>query len=184
LEGSPSSAANFDWVVRTFGDGLTPARAAIEAASAERSRLLFVPHVPTGAGAFIGLSSAHQRGHLIRAVMEGVVFAHRVHLEKLRSSTGRIKRVTLSGGATASPFWCQLFADGLGCKVEVPRGDQLGALGAAICAGVGAGLWPDIPSAQRAMVPGKRVFFPDLNLHAALSRDYARYRRTLASLIP
>lgn len=182
LEGSPSSAANFDWIVRTLGGGLTPARAATEAASTDRSRLLFIPQVPTGAGAFIELSSAHQRGHLIRAVMEGVVFAHRAHLVKLRTSTGRIKRVTLSGGAAASPFWCQLFADGLGCKVEVPRGDQLGALGAAICAGVGAGLWPNIASAQKAMVPGKRVFSPDPELHSALSRDYARYRRLLASL--
>jgi L-xylulokinase len=184
LEGSPCSAANFDWVVRTVGDGLTPTRAVIEAASAGRSGLLFIPHVPTGAGAFVRLSSAHQRGHLIRAVMEGVVFAHRAHLEKLQASIGRIKRVTLSGGAAASRFWCQLFADGLGCKVEVPRGDQLGALGAAICAGVGAGLWPDIPAAQKAMVPGKRVFSPNLNQHAALRRDYARYRRQIRLLVP
>lgn len=184
LEGSPASAANFDWAVRTFGDGLRAAQAAAEAASAPRSGLLFVPHVPTGQGAFLGLSSDHQRGHLFRAVMEGVIFAHRAHLEKLRAGTGWIERVTLSGGAAASPFWCQLFADGLGCKVEVPRGDQLGALGAAICAGVGAGLWPDIPAAQKAMGPGKRVFSPNRQQHAALSHDYARYRRHVCSLTP
>lgn len=184
VEGSPSSASNFDWAVRTFGGGATPAQAAAEAARAERTSLLFFPQVPIGRGAFLGLGSMHDRGALFRAVMEGVVFAHRTHLEKLQASTGRIERVTLSGGAAASAFWCQLFADGLGCEVEVPRGDQLGALGAAICAGVGAGIWPDLPAAQKAMVPGKRVFSPDRRAHVALDRDYARYRRLLHSVAP
>lgn len=177
LEGSPSSVANFDWARRCLGGSLSAAQAAAEAARAPRSDLLFFPQVPTGGGAFAGLGAAHGRGELFRAVMEGIVFAHRVHLDRLCASAGQRRCVTLAGGATRSPFWCQLFADGLGCHVDVPRGEQLGALGAAICAGVGAGLWPSLGAAQRALVPRKRTFRPDRRRHADLSRDYGRFCR-------
>ena len=92
--------------------------------------------------------------------------------------------MTLAGGAARSRFWCQLFADGLGCPVDVPRGTQLGALGAAICAGVGAGLWPSVLAAQNALVPQKRIFSPNVARHAALSRDYRRHRQHFLSLAP
>ncbi len=152
LEGSPSSAANFAWAVSTFGAGLSSAQASAEAARAVRSGLWFIPQVPTGQGAFLGLSSSHARGDLFRAVMEGVAFAHRAHIEELQKSTGRLRRVVVCGGAAASPFWCQLFADVLGCKVDVPLGREIGALGAAIMAGVGAAVWPSLPAAQAATV--------------------------------
>mgnify|MGYP001549350758 CR=1 FL=1 len=182
LEGSPSSLANFDWARRTLG-GLGAAAATAVAARAPRSDLLFIPQVPTGRGAFVGLSPAHDRGALLRAVMEGIVFAHRAHVDRLLASVGRLQRVTLAGGAARSRFWCQLFADGLGCPVDVPRGPQLGALGAAICAGVGAGLWPSVPAAQNALVPQKRIFTPDAARHAALSRDYERYQQQIQTLL-
>lgn len=182
LEGSPSSAANLDWARRTLG-GLAAAAAATEAARAPRSSLLFFPQVPAGRGAFAGLDITHGRGALFRAVMEGIVFAHRAHLDRLRASVGRVPRVTLAGGAARSPFWCQLFADGLGCIVDVPRGEQLGALGAALCAGVGAGFWPSVPAAQQALVPGQRTFAPDAVQHAALSRDYERYQQQIQTLL-
>lgn len=178
LEGSPSSVANFDWARRTLAGGLDAAQAAAEAARAPRTRLLFFPHVPTGNGAFVGLDAAHDRGALLRAVMEGVVFAHRTHLGRLRASVGRVRRLTLGGGAARSRFWCQLFADALGRPVEVPRGEQPGALGAALCAGVGAGLWPSLLAAQRSLVSRPRIYRPDPSRHAELARDYARYRRT------
>ena len=177
VEGSPNSAANFEWVLRLFGtDAATASRTASRSPATD---LLFLPHVPAGRGAFVGLGPEHGRADLFRAVMEGVVFAHRDHVEKLATSLGRIRRVTLCGGAARSPFWCQLFADGLGCPVDVPRGEQLGALGAALCAGVGAGRWSSLVSAQRALVPRVRAYSPDPKRHASLDRAYTRYRRSL-----
>lgn len=182
VEGSPSSMANFDWACRTFGGGLSAEQAVAKASRSERSDLLFFPEIPTGRGAFIDLGPAHGRGEILRAVMEGIVFAHRAHLEKLPASTSRRRRVTLAGGAARSPFWCQLFADGLGLTVDVPRGVQLGALGAAICAGLGIGLWPSVSTAQKALVPKKCTYRPNSKQHAALNRDYARYRRYAQTL--
>ena len=182
VEGSPSSMSNFDWACRTFGVGLTVEQAVAEAARSERSDLLFFPEIPTGHGAFTNLTASHGRGEMLRAVMEGIVFAHRAHLEKLPVNTSSKRRVTLAGGAARSPFWCQLFADGLGLTVDVPRGVQLGALGAAICAGIGVGLWPSVSAAQKALVPKKRSYRPHAKPHAALNRDYARYRRYAKTL--
>jgi len=181
VEGSPNSAANFEWVLRLFGtDAATASRMASRRPATD---LLFLPHVPAGRGAFVGLGPEHGRADLFRAVMEGVVFAHRDHVEKLATSLGRIRRVTLCGGAARSPFWCQLFADGLGCPVDVPRGEQLGALGAALCAGVGAGRWNSLASAQRALVPRAQAYSPDPKRHAALDRAYSRYRSSLNQLL-
>ena len=100
----------------------------------------------------------------------------------MAATIGRIRRVTLAGGASRSPFWCQLFADGLGVPVDVPRGGQPGALGAALCAGVGAGLWPSVAEAQRALVPSRRSYLSDPTRHVELAEDYARYRRHAAFL--
>lgn len=182
VEGSPGSMANFDWACRAFGGRLGAAQAVTEAARAESSDLLFFPHVPADGGAFLGLGAAHGRPEMLRAVMEGIVFAHRTHLEKLPAGGNRRRRVTLAGGAARSRFWCQLFADGLGLPIDVPRGDQLGALGAAICAGTGIGLWSSVRAAQRALVPKKLTYLPRFQPHAALNRNYARYRRLVRSL--
>ncbi|MBL9208354.1 MAG: carbohydrate kinase [Opitutaceae bacterium] len=181
VEGSPNSAANFEWVLSLFGsDATTASRAASRRPATD---LLFIPHVPAGRGAFVGLRPEHGSADLFRAVMEGVVFAHRDHVAKLATSMGKVRRVTLCGGAARSPFWCQLFADGLGCPVDVPRGEQLGAWGAALCAGVGLGRWTSVVSAQRAMVPRLRTYSPDSHVRAVLDRAYKRYGCSLDLLL-
>ncbi|HVU24125.1 MAG TPA: FGGY-family carbohydrate kinase, partial [Opitutus sp.] len=181
LEGSPGSAGNLDWTLRAFGYRGGVQRAADEAARARPSELIFLPEVAGGRGTFVGLGPAHGRGELFRAVMEGVVLGHRRHLEVLGRSTGPARRVVLAGGVARSPFWRQLFADGLGCRVDVPRGRQLGALGAAICAGVGAGFWPSIAAAQRAMVHIAATHRPNRARRAALDRAYRRAVRLSAA---
>ena len=174
LEGSPTSAANLDWAVRAFGGG-DAARALRRAARTPRTRALFVPRVPTGAGAWIGIDAGHGRGELLRTVIEGVVFGHRAHVEQLIGRGRAPRRVRLSGGIARSDFGAQLFADVLGCTVEVPAGEEIGALGAALCAGVGAGVWPDLRAAQAATVRIDRIFAPDSGRKAELLSDYRRF---------
>jgi L-xylulokinase len=181
LEGSPTSSANLDWVVRLLGfDGVAGALRCAE--SVARSGLLFVPRVPTGGGAFAELDAAHGRGDVVRAVVEGVAFAHRAQVERLLSPTAAPRRVCLTGGLARSAFVSQTFADVLGCPVEVPAGGELGALGAALCAGVGLGVWPTLREAQRATVRIAATFRPDPRRRAEFQRDYLRYRALVASL--
>jgi len=181
LEGSPSSAANLDWVAGLLGfDGV--ADALRRAASVARSGLLFVPRVPTGHGAFAGLDAVHGRGDLVRAVVEGVAFAHRVHVERLLGGSGAPRRVCLTGGMARSALVAQVFADVLGCRVEVPAVGEAGALGAALCAGVGLGIWPTLREAQRATVRMAARFRPDPRRRAELQRDFLRFRAVAALL--
>ena len=176
LEGSPASAANLDWAGRICGGG-NVASVLRRAERAPRTRLLFVPRVPTGEGEFHGLDSAQGRGELLRAVVEGIVFAHRAHFEKLLGRGIAPRCVRLSGGMARSAFAAQLFADVLGCTVEVPAGEEIGALGAALCAGVGAGLWPSLRAAQRATVRVGRTFRPRPAEHANFNLAFARFLR-------
>lgn len=185
LEGSPSSTGNFDWAVRVLGGGGAPGKAAAAAArAAAGGDLLFVPHVPAGGGAWAGLALGHGRPELLRAVMEGIVFAHRAHLEALAVTTGPVRRVTLTGGATRSGFWCQLFADGLGCPVDVPAVAEPGAWGAALCAGIGAGLWRSWESAQRSAAGAGRRYHPQPAGRAAMERNWIRYQRLIEHVSP
>ncbi|MSU72679.1 MAG: carbohydrate kinase [Opitutus sp.] len=178
LEGSPTSAANFDWATRAlFGRHAFSRAAALAERAAPGGDLLFIPRVSEGLGAFLGLAASHTRAELLRAVMTGVVFAHRWHVEKLYAAGVRCRTLRLTGGATRSRFWCQLFADAFGRPVEVPRGEETGALGAALCAGVGAGFWPSLRAAQRDTVAVARVFRPRRSANLALERDYARFRK-------
>ena len=183
LEGSPTSAANLDWAVRAFGGGDT-ARALRLAERSPRTRALFVPRVPTGAGSWIGIDARHGRGELLRAVIEGVAFGHRAHVEQLRGRGRAPRRVRLAGGIARSNFGAQLFADVLGCAVEVPAGEEIGALGAALCAGVGAGVWPSLRAAQSEAVRVSRTFRARAEAHAALSRDFARFLPLWSRSIP
>jgi L-xylulokinase len=83
-----------------------------------------------------------------------------------------------------SPFWCQVFADGLGRRVEIPRSRQLGALGAAICAGVGARIWPSIAAAQRNMTQTASLYEPDAARQEALTQAYERCQRLAEQIYP
>lgn len=184
IEGSPTSATNFDWAVRTFGLKEEFNRAANLARRAPSGGAIFLPHLAMGSGAFFGLSASHDRGALLRSVMEGIVFGHRAHLERLADLTVPITRVVLGGGAARSRFWCQLFADGLQCAVDVPRDSEIGARGAALCAALGLGLWPDLGSAQRDFLPRTTHFLPGPD-RDALEVSFSRYRLHLeASLQP
>lgn len=183
LEGSPTSAANLDWALGVLGAG-SPQRALQRAGRTPRSRALFVPRAPTGGAAWLSVGSTQDRWALLRAVVEGVVFAHRVHVEQLVGRRPAPVRVRLAGGIARSDFVGQLFADVLGCVVEVPAGNEIGALGAALCAGVGLGIWPTLSAAQSATVRVARVFRPRPDEHVELTRDFLRFQQSWHSSFP
>lgn len=120
--------------------------------------IIFLPYIfgsnynPQAKATLIGMDSHHTRAHIIRAVFEGIVFCHMVHLEKLLANRETTKAVRLSGGAANSMIWAQIFADVFKLPVEIIDTEELGALGCAMVATVATGEYRDLTEAALNMV--------------------------------
>ncbi len=113
------------------------------------------PHLdPLARGAWVGLTSRHGLGHMARAVMEGVVFALRDGLEIMRGLGVPVEQIRATGGGGKSPLWLQLQADIYGAPVQTLAAEEGPAYGAALLAGVGAGVFADV---GQAVAQGVRV---------------------------
>ena len=117
---------------------------------------------------FNGLASWHGEGHLLRSLFEGVVFEHRRHIEVLREAGATLDEATLSGGGARSQLWPQMFADCLGVPIRVADAEETGALGAALGAGIGVGLFDDYEDAVSCMTRIRRRFEPNAGIEAPL----------------
>lgn len=134
-----------------------------------------------GAG-FLGLKSYHTHAHILRSVMEGVVFEHLQQIDRLMLHSRSVERISICGGAAQSQVWMQIFADALGKPVNVTKTAEVGALGAAIVAAVGCGDFPDLPSAVQAMKSQVRLADPS-DLHgAAIKSRFQRFQKAKAAL--
>jgi xylulokinase len=127
-------------------------------------------------GAFLGLSLAHTRAHLTRAVLEGIAFALRDSLSILQSLGLSPGELLLTGGGARSPFLRSLQADVFGIPVTTVDREEGPAYGAALLAGVGAGAFADLATATRATLHRKPAQGPDLVMHRAYDAPYARFR--------
>lgn len=199
LEGSPTSASNLEWFTTYFmgeerrlqcENGARSlydcASDMVQSADPGESNVVFLPFL-YGSNAdvhakacFIGLAGWHTKAHALRALYEGVVFAHRVHIEKLFAHSTAPRTIRIAGGAARSAVWLQMFADVLQMPVETVEGEELSAIGAAIAAGVGAGCFKDFD--ERRMVRVSRVFTPDPANRAVYDRKFALYKDTIAAL--
>ena len=197
IEGSPSSASSFEWFVEAFlragGDEQAAtaydlANKAVDATAADDPPVYFLPFL-NGAfddlrarGSLVGFSTWHGLGHAVRAVFEGVAFEHRRHLERLLAICARPERARFAGGPVRSPAWCEIFAGALQLKLEVPRGAEFAARGAAILAATACGMCSDIESAVRSMTSLSHTIEPSHRLTALLDRRFAEYNRLNAAL--
>ena len=119
----------------------------------------------------------------MRAILEGIVFNHRTHVDALRRRVP-LRRARLAGGSARSGRVAQLFADTLGMPVETVDAEEVSALGAALCAGVACGLYPDLASAVAASITVTQGWQPDGGTTAALDARFARYRETIEAMTP
>ena len=111
------------------------------------------PHLDADCrGMFFGLSAMHQRRDLLRAVMEGVTYALNDCMSILRGMGVAPETMLACGGGGKSPLWRQMLADVMNCPVATTVNTEGPALGVAILAGVGAGLYSSVPEACRAMI--------------------------------
>ncbi len=123
--------------------------------------LLFAPYLsgerhphtdPRIRGAFVGLTLRHGRGHLVRAVLEGVAFGLRDMLDQLRATGAPVTSARMSGGGTRSDTWRGILADVLDVPLMGVATAEGAAFGAAVLAATGAGWYPDVAAASAAMV--------------------------------
>jgi L-xylulokinase len=199
VESSATSAGNLEWFLSALEALAGPPAggrealyrridAGVEEIPPGAEGVAFLPfihraHLAPGVdAAFVGLRAEHGPFHVIRAILEGVAYAHRAHLEILASGGLSRERAVLSGGAASSPAWCRIFADVLDRPVETSDASQAGARGIAVAAAVGTGQHRSYAEAMAAMVRPGRRFTPDPD-RAAKHRDcYARFRDVAARL--
>jgi len=127
-------------------------------------------------GAFLGLSLAHTRAHLTRAVLEGVGFALRDSLSILQALGLSPAALMLTGGGARSPFIRRLLADIFGVPVTTVNREEGPAYGAALLAAVGAGAVPDLGVAVARTLTRAPLLHPDPRAQADYERLYARFR--------
>jgi xylulokinase len=142
----------------------------------------FLPHFsgstaprvePASLGSYAGMSNDVTRGDIIRATVEGLTYKTREMLEAMvADSVETVKGMKATGGATKNRFWMQAKADILGLPVEIPELYEATPLGAAMLAGIGAGLYQDEEDAIRAVYRSGAVFEPDMKKHEQYSDYY------------
>ena len=136
-------------------------------------------------GVFYGLTLAHTRDHMTRAILEGSAFALRDILEAMKSSGLGVRRLTIVGGGAKGPLWRQIKADVTGLPVRVPESVETTATGAAILAAVGSGVHAGVADAVDAFVsfrPDEHE--PDPAAREAYDEAYRRYRELYFALAP
>jgi len=191
-----SAAGSLEW----FRSALAPAEgfdalvAEAEGVPAGSEGLLFLPYLsgertpypdPLARGAFVGLTVRHGRGHLTRAVLEGVAFSMRDCFALLQQSgLGRIQEVRVAGGGAKSRLWRRIVASVLDVELVTVNSHEGAAYGAALLAAVGAGAFPSVESACDAAIEVTDRDPPEPVWSKAYAAPYERYRELYPALKP
>src|SRR5215472_16541884 len=136
------------------------------------------PHLdPTARGVLAGLTASHTRGHVIRAILEGVAFSLRDTFTIFSEMKVPVKTIVLGGGGARSALWRQIQADVYGQEVQILEVEEGAAYGAAILAGVGAAFWPSVDEACASILRVRDRVSPQAAGAAVMDASYAAYRR-------
>ncbi|GHV85246.1 carbohydrate kinase [Spirochaetia bacterium] len=200
LEGSATGAINLEWFVEHFMEadkaaakqaGKSVYALCDEAAASVNpgaSNIIFLPFLYgsnvnfKATGTLLGMEGSHTRSEVIRAFFEGICFTHRYHIEKMAAYGSVPEIVRMAGGAAKSAVWRQMFADVLQKSIEITAATELGTLGAAMCAAVLAGIYPDLHHAAKAMVQVSGRTDPTTGQFDVYTRKYGNYKRALKAL--
>ncbi len=189
-----SAAGSLRWYRDTVapGVGFDELLAPAAAVAPGSEGLLFLPYLtgertphpdPLARGAFAGLTVRHTQAHLTRSVLEGVAFGLRDGFELMKGAgLTDIKQVRVSGGGAKSPLWRQILADVLNAELVTVNTTEGAAYGAALLAGVGAGVWPSVDAAAAACVQLTGSTRPQTEGVARYEKVYALYRQLYPAL--
>jgi xylulokinase len=181
------------WFRDTFGVGANDARDPYERLTDEAAAvppgsdgLLWAPYLmgertphldPNTRAALIGLTASHKRGHVVRAILEGVAFSLKDSFTLFAEMGVPVRRIRLGGGGARSALWRQIQADVYGHEVEILEAEEGAAYGAAILAGVGAGMWSSVDTACDAVVKVAHRVLPQPAAVERMNAGYVAYRR-------
>ena len=188
-----SAGLSLRWFRDQFGSGADDGRDPYERLAAEAALippgsdgLLWAPYLmgertphldPNARGALIGLTASHTRGHIIRAILEGVAFSLKDSFTLFKEMGVPVRKIRLGGGGARSGLWRQIQADIYGYEVETVEAEEGAAYGAAILAGVGAGRWPSVDAACTAMIRTDQRIPPQPGVTEFMQERYAAYCR-------
>ena len=190
-----SAAGSLRWFRDTLAPGVAFGDLAKSAAEvpAGSDGLLFLPYLtgersphpdPLARGAFVGLTVAHDRRHMTRAVLEGVAFGLRDGLDLMTQAGMRApSEIRASGGGTASPLWRQILADVLEVEIATVNTTEGAAYGAGILATLGAGWFRSVDAACEALVLATRAATPGPDA-PRYAEAHAIYRELYPALAP
>ena len=184
----------FRWLRDTLGqtsyEAMTAAAVSVPVGA---EGLLFLPYLtgertphldPLARGAFVGLTSRHTAAHLIRAVMEGVVYSLRDGVEIMRGLGVPLEQIRATGGGGRSALWRQMQADIYGAEVVTLKAEEGPAYGAALLAGVGTGLFGSVSAAVKACVAVAERTEPEQANRLRYAEAYAIYHGLYGALRP
>lgn len=141
------------------------------------------PHCdPNIRAALVGLAANHGRGHVVRAVLEGVAFSLRDTFTIFSELAVPVERIVVGGGGARSALWREIQANVYGRAVETIAAEEGAAYGAAILAGVGARVWGTVDEAVDATVRRGGTTRPQADAVAVMNDRYAHYRRMYPAL--
>ena len=184
-----SAAGSAAWLRGVLAAGLAELEAEAGQSPPGGEGLLFAPYLagertphpdPDARGAFVGLSVRHDRGALWRAMLEGVAYGLRDSLELLRELGARPDSGRVSGGGARSELWLRILASVLGLPLETTESEEGSAFGAALLAGVRAGVFSDADDAVARRVRVRRRIEPEWDY----DDGYRRFRRLYPTLRP
>lgn len=141
------------------------------------------PHLdPNCRGTFFGLSAMHTKQHLLRAVMEGVVYSQRDSVEVLKAMGVKISDMLACGGGGTSPLWRQMLSDVFACPVKTVVSKEGPALGVAILAGVGTGVFSSVEEGCNALIKTNEPQNPIAENSAQYEKFYKLYTELYPAL--
>ncbi len=189
-----SAAGSLQWYRDTLAPDMSFDDLVKEAESAPAGceGLLFLPYLsgertpypdPLARGAFIGLTLRHSRAHMTRAVLEGVAFGLKDSFTLIQNAgLGKISQVRASGGGTKGALWRQILASVLEAELVTVNTSEGAAFGAALLAGVGAGVWTDVATACRETVRVTGQTLPDDEQIKIYRKMYPLYQELYPAL--
>ncbi len=191
----PTAGLLYRWFRETLGGGLSfddlNREAAAIAPGAEG--LVILPHLngafspdsnPNARGVFHGISLAHTRGHFARAILESIAFMLRDQIAMLESMDVAVQQIGSLGGGAHSKLWLQIKADILKRDVVTFDTADVTALGVAMLAATGAGVYSDLDQAAAGMVRFDQRFRPHPERAAVYDRVFQRYRKLNRIILP
>ncbi len=197
MDASPTSAVNYEWFLKSVIEKMhdqnmdrtqlyKKADMGIQKILKKKSQLLYFPFiyrsklVGNTMGSFTGINASDDVFDMIYAIYQGVAFAHLMHIGNLKKGNVYRNRAVLSGGASNSDLWCQVFADTLNIELETLSLKEVGLLGTAISVLMGLEN-TSIEEAIDRMVNVKSVFKPDADMHKRYMEKFQNFKSMIGA---